>query len=205
MHIQWLGGTSFKIQTKPQTDDIVVILDPYKQETGTFPRSLTPHIAIATKGTKNILTLSGDPFIISNPGEFETKSVLIQATAGTTEKTMIARLDAEKLSIAHIGETKEQPTNQQLETITGIDILTLPVGGENGYTPEQAVKVINIVEPRIVIPHNFKSDNNPNAEPIEKFIKEFGITPQKPGNKVIIKKKDLPQEDMWLIILDKET
>ena len=72
------------------------------------------------------------------------------------------------------------------------------------WTQEKVVKSIQAIEPRIVIPMAYKSDNNPNATAITTFIKEIGIQPQKEENKVIIKKKDLPQEEMQLIVITKE-
>lgn len=204
MHIQWLGASAFKLQVKPAADDIIVAIDPYKQETGTFPRSLTPHIGIATHGEKNLLTLSGEPFVITSPGEYETRNVLIQAIAGNGGKNMTLRVDAEHISFGHLGMTKEDPTDKQLESLSEVDILALPVGGENGYDAEKAMKIVNTIEPRVVIPYGFKSDNDPKADPVDKFLKEIGVPAEKPGSKVIIKKKDLPQEDMQLIILDKE-
>ncbi|MFH0857219.1 MAG: MBL fold metallo-hydrolase [Candidatus Magasanikbacteria bacterium] len=204
MHIQWLGASAFKLQVKPVTDEIVVAIDPYKQEKGNFPRSLTPHIGIATHGIDELITLSGDPFIVSIPGEYETKNVLIQAVAGKDEQNLAIRVDAEMISFGHFGLTKEMPTDAQIEFLTGVDILAIPVGGKNSYSAEQAIKLINNIEPRIVIPYAYKSDNEPDADSVEVFLKEIGVPAEKPGTKVIIKKKDLPQEDMQIIVLEKE-
>jgi len=204
MHIQWLGAGAFKLQVKPVNDEIVVVIDPYKQEKGNFPRSLTPHIGIATHGEDELITLSGDPFIVSIPGEYETKNVLIQAVAGKDEQNMAIRVDAEMMSFGHFGLTKETPNDAQIEFLSGVDILAIPVGGKNSYSAEQAVKLINNIEPRIVIPYAYKSDNEPDADSVEVFLKEIGVPAEKPGTKVIIKKKDLPQEDMQIIVLEKE-
>lgn len=204
MHISWLGSTAIKIQTKPFDQDVVVVVDPYKPGTGGFPRSLTPHIALYTRGEKGSVTLSGKPFVLSSPGEIETKGVLITSTQGHQIGETMVRIDAEHLSIGHLGKTKKLPSDKQLEVIAGVDVLMIPVGGGDSYDSELAVKVVNTIEPRIVIPMAYKSDNDPKADKLEVFLKEIGVAAEKPEKKVIIKKKDLPQEETKVIVLEKE-
>lgn len=62
MHISWLGGTSIKIQTKYADSDVTVLIDPYKYDKGAFPRSLTADVVLLTRGSEELITLSGDPF-----------------------------------------------------------------------------------------------------------------------------------------------
>jgi len=204
MHISWLGSTAIKLQTKPETEDISVVIDPYKPEKGTFPRSLSADIALYTHGEKDSITISGNPFTLSGVGECEVKGVLITAVQGKKEHQTVLRLDSEGMSIGHTGAQNGLLTDEQLDVLSGVDILCISVGDEKEHPPEKVVKSIQAIEPRIVIPMAYKSDNNPNATAITTFIKEIGIQPQKEENKVIIKKKDLPQEEMQLIVITKE-
>lgn len=204
MHISWLGTTAVKIQTKPGNDDVVVVIDPYKPEHGTFPRSLTPNIALFSRGIEESITLSGDPFVLATPGECETKGVLVTAIHGATPGTLLLRLDAEGLSVGHLGLTNIEPTTEQLDVVGGVDILLLPVGGGAGFDAETAAKVVSAIEPRIVIPLAFASDNDPKMLPVSSFLKELGVSATTPEKKIIIKKKDLPAEDMSVMVLDKE-
>jgi len=204
MHITWLGSTALKIQTKPGEQDITIIIDPYKQETGTTPRSLAPNIAIISDTKKETFTLSGEPFIFNSPGEIETKGVLITAALGHDPEKIIIRIDSENMSIAHLGITNKQLTNEQLDIVNGVDILCLPVGGGEGYDADQAVKTVNSIEPRIIIPLGFKSDNEPTAADASTFLKAIGLKADEPEKKVILRKKDLPQEDTQIIVLAKE-
>ncbi len=204
MHISWLGSTGIKIQTKPQNDDVTVLIDPYKPLVGTAPRNLTANIALFTRGEDNAITLSGDPYILPHPGECEIKGVLLTAAPGNEEGKMIIRIDSESLSLAHLGLMNKVPSNDALEAIGSVDILCIPVGGGEGYDPETAIKVINIIEPRVVIPIGFQSDNDPNALPLEKFLKDMGVATEQAEKKIILKKKDLPTEDMKVMVLEKE-
>lgn len=204
MHISWLGTTALKIQTKPHIDDVTVIIDPYKPEEGTFPKSLTANIVLYTRGEEHTIPISGEPFIVKTPGEIETKHVLITSVQGHTPNHIIVRIDSEQMSLAHLGMTTQELTDEQLDTISGVDIVCLPVGGGDGYEADKAVKIINAIEPRIVIPLAYKSDNDPNNKDISLFMKAIGMGQQEPEKKYIIKKKDLPQDETKVIILTKE-
>jgi len=193
-----------KIQVKPFDKDITIVIDPYKHKTGTSPRSLAPDIALFTRTQKDSVTLSGSPFILDAPGEIETGGVLVTSAQGHTQESTVVRVDAEHMSVGHLGLIHKQPTDKQLEVLSGVDILCIPVGGKDVYEPEQASRAISAIEPRVVIPIAYKSDNDPKAGTVESFLKEIGLKADKPEKKVIIKKKDLPQEDMMVIVLSKE-
>ncbi|MBT3539161.1 hypothetical protein HN481_03475 [Candidatus Parcubacteria bacterium] len=50
----------------------------------------------------------------------------------------------------------------------------------------------------------FKSDNDKTAKPVDSFLKEIGSKNNEPEKKVILKKRDLPQEETEVIVLEKE-
>lgn len=204
MHLSWLGSTAIKIQTKPDLEDVVVALDPYRPAVGSFPRSLAPTIAVLTRGKDGIITLSGNPLILDAPGEMELKGVLLTSTYGHKENHVMLRLDSEQITVGHLGRTNKPLTELQEELMDGVDILLIPVGGGEGYDAESAVKIVNTVEPRVVIPIDYRSDNDPNADEVRDFLKEIGQNGVVPEKKIVIKKKDLPQEEMRVIVLAKE-
>lgn len=89
----------------------------------------------------------------------------------------------------------------QLEKLAGTDILLIPVGGKYTIDAKKAVEVISQIEPRIVIPMHYKTEGvKIDLDPLDKFIKEIGVAPSY-EEKLKISKKDLPQEDMELVIL----
>jgi len=204
MHISWLGTTAVKIQTKPNDTDITVVIDPYKPTTGTFPRNLAPVVGVYTRGEEGSITLSGNPFFLATPGECETHGVLMTAIYADEGDHLMVRLDSEGISMAHLGLSSKQPTTDQLDVIGGVDVLFLPVGHPEAFSPEDAVKAVNAIEARIVIPIAFKSDTDPKAQPVDAFLKEIGAAAQTPEKKIILKKKDLPQDETKVIVLSKE-
>ena len=83
----------------------------------------------------------------------------------------------------------------------GIDVLLIPVGGKYTLDAKKAVEVISQIEPRIIIPMHYKVDGLvADIDGVDKFVKELGITPTY-EEKLKISKKDLPSEDMELVIL----
>lgn len=204
MHFSWLGGTAVKIQAKPLEQEVMIVIDPYKPAAGAFPRNLSPDIGLYSRGEADSITLSGQPFILSTPGECETKGVLITAAPGATAEALILRIDAEDLSVGHLGRTNSPLNDAQLEVLSEVDVLFIPFGGEGCYDAEEAVKAVSAIEPRIVIPMAFQSDNDPKAAPVSQFLKEMGAANGQPEKKVIIKKKDLPAEETKVLILAKE-
>ncbi len=204
MHISWLGQTAIKIQVKPFDKDVTVIIDPYKPDKGSFPRSLAPDIGLYTRGQKDSITLSGNPFILDTPGECETKGVLITAVQGEKASDVKIRVDAEQLSVGHLGFANKQLTEEELEVLADVDILLVPIGGKNCYDAEAATKAVSSIEPKIIIPIAYKSDNDPEANPVGDFLKEMGVPAQTPEKKFIIKKKNLPTEETQVVVLEKE-
>ena len=94
-------------------------------------------------------------------------------------------------------------TNEELDVVSGVDILFVPVGNDTCYDAEAASKVANALEPKIVIPMAFKCDNDPKAKPVEEFLKEVGAKVQA-EKKLIIKKKTLPEEGTQVMVVEKE-
>ncbi len=204
MHISWLGTTALKIQTKYLETDITVLIDPYKPEKGSFPRSLTANLVLFTRGPKDAITVPGEPFVLDTPGEIDSKGVLVTGVNGHTENSVMYRLDIEGVSISFLGLTKQPLTSEQLEVLSGVDVLCIPTGHPDSFDLENAIKTVNSIEPRVVIPIAFHSDNDPDAKGADALIRELGLPSPTEEKKIIIKKKDLPEEETRIILLGKE-
>ena len=202
MHISWLGQTCVKLQTKNIDEDVVILIDAYKPDKGNFPRNFSPQIALFSKGQNGATTVGG-AFVLDTLGEVEIKKVLITAMPGSDDN-IIFKINAEGMNLVHLGRQSKKIDPAIMEKIGTPDILFIPVGGGKDYlNPENAVEIINELEPRTVAPVAFKCDTDPSALPIGNFLKESGLKDGKPEPKIIIKKKDLPQEERALFLLEK--
>jgi len=212
MIITWQGDSCFKIQDKQGSDGVTLVTNPFDKEIGLKIPNFEADIVTMShdhSDHNNIKAIKGTPFLVNSPGEYDLKNVLIEGVDSCHNeeeekkrgKNIIYRIEMEDISITHLGDLGRILDSSQLERLTGTDILLIPVGG--GYTldAKKAVEVISQIEPRIVIPMHYKTDGlKIDLEPLEKFIKELGIEASY-EDKLKISKKDLPQEDMELVVL----
>lgn len=212
MIITWQGHSCFKIQDKVGSDGVTVVTDPFDKKIGLKVPSFEADIVTVSHqhhDHNNIGALRGNPFVIDSPGEYDRKGVLIEGidsyhdlkTGGERGANTIFRIELDDISLVHLGDLGHALDNNQLERLSGTDILLIPVGGKYTIDAQQAVEVISQIEPRIVIPMHYKTkDLELDIEGVDKFIKAIGLTPTY-EEKLKISKKDLPQEDMELVIL----
>ena len=106
------------------------------------------------------------------------------------------------MTICHLGDLgQEKLSDEQVQAIGDIDILMIPVGGTYTINSKEAVAVISQIEPKIIMPMHYKTpDLKVDIESADKFIKELGLTPEK-TDKFKMVKKNLPTEEMKLIVL----
>lgn len=207
MHINWLGQSCVKLQTKNlKNEDIVVLIDAYKPKQGDFPRSFSPQMALFSSGPENAATLSQDPFVLETLGEAELSGVMAYSLPGPSNSGQVVfKILAEGLTIAHLGQINKKLNTETIAKLNNPDILFIPVGGEknNTLSAEDAAATVTALEPRIVIPVSHQCDTDLKAAPITDFIKTLGLKPEATDKKFIIKKKDLPQEETKLFVLEK--
>lgn len=214
MIIQYFGQSCFKLSGKDTAGNPVeVVTDPFTKDYGLKMPALTADIVTVSHqhaDHNNVEAVKGSPYVIDIPGEYDIKDVFVQGIPayhddqGGTERgdNIIFRFQIDDMSVVHLGDLGHVLTNEQLELLEGTDILLVPIGG-NGYTinAERAVEVINQIEPRIVIPMHYDLPGlKVDLDGVEEFIKKIGIKPTE-EEKLKIMRKDLPAEDMEVVVL----
>jgi L-ascorbate metabolism protein UlaG (beta-lactamase superfamily) len=205
MQIQYFGLSSFKITTKLAT----IITDPFHKDSGlTPPRGAADILILAQKNNKlysAVSGISGEHFDITDPGEYDVKGVTVTGIPLKQEDKYVTifLIESEDVRILNLTHIKEfNLTENELEELGDIDILILPVGGNTVLSASAAGKVINEVEPKIVIPSHYKTkDLILDLDSLDKFIKEMGGKKEE-MDKLTIKKKDLPEEGTKVVVLE---
>ncbi len=212
MIITYLGHSCFKIQDKTGTEGVTVLTDPFDKTVGfRVPNCEADIVTVSHNHAdhNNVSAIRANPFIIDVPGEYDTKGVMIQGISSCHDEqegkergqNIIFRIDMDGLVVVHLGDLGCKLDNKQLEKLTGADILMVPVGGKYTLDAKGAVEVVSQIEPRIVIPMHYKVGSSKlDIDSVDKFIKEMGVKPTE-EEKLKIAKKDLPQEDMELVVL----
>lgn len=216
MNISWHGLSAFQLVSKSPNGEATIVIDPYDNKTGLrFPRTIEAHLALVSHNeadANNTESLQGDPFIVSDPGEYEVKGIFVFAISAPTEgedkkagiQNLIFRIEAEGMQIAHLGALDRELTDEELQELQNIDILMVPVGGGRVMTPNTAAAVIGQIEPRVVIPMTHALPNvKEKLSGINDFCKAMGACRQEETTKFKISRKDLPEEDMVIMKLSR--
>jgi len=212
MHIYWYGLSSFKIVTK----DVTIFTDPFSKAAGPTPPRGAGNLVIVSDiesgYVNNIQSISGEPFIIADPGEYDVKNIFVRGVPTeseskkedrtTTSHKTIYTLTVEEMTIGFLGALNQTKLNeQQVEDLNDVDILLVPVGGTNVCDADAAAEIVNQLEPNIVIPMYYKSPGiSIKLDSAEKFIKEIGSKGEE-MDKLLIKKNELEEEKTRIVIL----
>ncbi len=140
-------------------------------------------------------------FVVDSPGEYDVKGLFIRGVAGRGATIYSIRM--EDIRLGFLGSLKEtELSDEQVEELGEIDILFVPVGGHSVCDAEEAVKIVNQLEPRFVIPmHYAQSGLKTSLDKVEQFLKELGGTKAAPQEKFTLKKSDLAVSDKTEVIV----
>jgi L-ascorbate metabolism protein UlaG (beta-lactamase superfamily) len=215
MNITWKGQSCFQVVSqKSKTNPVTIVIDPFSEEIGLRGSFGQADIVLITHNHSdhnNAKGVSGDPFVIDGPGEYEVKEIYVQGIPsfhdGVEGKdhglNTIYIVEAEDLRICHLGDIgQKELTEEQLDKIGDIDILMIPVGGNFSVDAKEAVKIMGQIEPRITIPMHYALPRlKMKLEGVDNFLKILGIKSIVPENKLSIKKKDISIEEAKIVVL----
>jgi len=215
MQIIWHGQSCFQIVvSRGKNGQAAIVIDPFSEEIGLRPPKLEADILLITHDHydhNNVKAVSGSPFLISGPGEYEIKEVFIQGVPAFHDnsqgkergQTTIYVIEAEELRVCHLGDIgQKELTSEQLEKIGEVDILMIPAGGIYTIDSKDALKIMSQIEPKIIIPMHYSLPKlKVKLDDLDKFLKAVGVRKIEPLPKLTIKKKDLPEEEVKIVVL----
>jgi L-ascorbate metabolism protein UlaG (beta-lactamase superfamily) len=210
MNINWYGQTCFRIVSQKNRNGFVnLLINPLSKESGLRLPKLEADILLLDSGYQEKTKIDAEAkFSICGPGEYDVKGVYIQGIPAQTrlakEKTIIYTIESEEIRICHLGRLgQEELSSEQIEKIGEIDILMLPVGGDETIGAKEAVKIMTQIEPKIIIPMSYHLPKlKKKLDGLEVFLKTLGVKPLQPLAKLSIKKKDISKEEAKIIVLE---
>jgi L-ascorbate metabolism protein UlaG (beta-lactamase superfamily) len=152
--------------------------------------------------------IKGEYLLLDSPGEYEVKECFFQGIPSFHDDKQgaergantIFTMEIDGIHVCHLGDLGAELDSEQIEAMDGVDILMIPVGGNYTIDAKTAVKVINDVSPKIVIPMHYKEDGiKIDIASLDKFLSEIGEEPET-LEKLKIMKKDL-SEEMKVVVL----
>ena len=201
MVITWHGEGALKIATK----EVTVAINPHTEKEMKMPK-FAANIALLGGSFATDKGLRENPFVIDNPGEYEVQDVFVYGIAaqGIDEAITVFVLDVEGVKVGVLsGIAQDQLKSEQLEFLENVDVLCVPVGGTDTLNAKQAIKMINQTEPRIIIPIDYKVAGTSAKDGVESFLTEYGAeNKHEKVDKLKLTKKDLPQDDTKVIVIN---
>ncbi|PKO04555.1 MAG: lactamase [Chloroflexi bacterium HGW-Chloroflexi-3] len=211
MEITWFGHSCFNLNERGLA---TVITDPYDaQATGHSPLSISGEIVTISHnkpGHNHVAAVQGNPFVISGPGEYEIGGVFITGLQTNGHTTPIAKderntmyvFDFNGIKVAHLGGIDRLPNQSEVEELGNVHIMLVPIGGSRSLNAVQAAEIVNLIEPNIVIPMHYMTETSIiKLEPLNKFMKEMGLSNIEPINSFkVTSPRNLPEETQVVVL-----
>ncbi len=213
MEITWYGHSCFRLTERSYA---TVVTDPFDNKAiGYSPLKLKADIVTVSHdapGHNYIEAVKGASHVIDGAGEFEIGGVFITgvstdgAAAGKKRKDASTRntiyvFDYDGITVAHLGDLQQVPTQSEIESLGTINVALVPVGGGGGLNAAKAAEVISLIEPNIVIPMHYATpDVKVSLDSLNKFLKEMGLS--KPDTQASLKatRSSLPEETRVVVL-----
>lgn len=211
MEITWYGHSCFRLTERNYA---TVVTDPFDHKAvGYDALKLKADIVTISHdapGHSNMDAVKGTEHVITGAGEFEIGGVFITAVQtgangkkgkDKTRNTLYV-FDYEGITVAHLGDMLEVPTQSEVEALGTVNVLLIPVGGGSSLNAAKAAEVVSVIEPNLVVPmHYATSDAKVKLDPLSKFLKEMGLGKIESQPSLKATRSSLPDETK-VIVLD---
>ena len=214
MDITYLGHSSFKIKGKTGS----VITDPYDSAIGLkFTKSEADIVTISHHHSDHdkVEGVEGYKKIVDGPGEYEILGISIIGIPSFHDdkkgeergKNTIYVFELDGLRICHLGDVGHALSQGIIDDIGTVDVLMIPVGGHYTIGPEQAVSIVQAIEPSIVIPMHFKApgmnESFNDLSELDVFLKTLS-SPVENLPKLSLLKEALSEQELRVCVLEKK-
>ena len=220
MEITWYGHSCFRLTERSFA---TVVTDPFDNKSIGYDslklRSDIVTVSHEAPGHNNTDAVKGTSHVIDGPGEFEIGGVFVTGVqtdgSGSGKKKSKAKengavssrntiyvFDYDGITVAHLGDLREVPTQSEIELLGTINVALVPVGGGGALNAAKAAEVISLIEPNLVIPMHYATPvSKVELDSLNKFIKEMGLSKAETQPTVKVTRSGLPNET-HVVVLD---
>lgn len=203
MDITWHGHSCFTIRGK----EAIIVTDPFVGLGAVLPKLKADIVTLSGEGEitefEREETTGKVPKTLNWPGEFEISNVSIEAFPPNGEPMNFFIFVLDGIKICHLAYLSHELSDEVLDHIGDVDVLMIPVGGHVVLDGKTAQKVVEAIEPRVVIPMLYAAtDTKLKIGGSEEFLKAMGKTEREPIEKFSIStRSSLPEESMEFVLL----
>jgi L-ascorbate metabolism protein UlaG (beta-lactamase superfamily) len=204
--IRWFGHSCFML-----SDSVKIVTDPFDKSVGYPVPNVSADIVLVShehSDHNNVSAISGKPEVIRGGQTEEAKGITfkaVKASHGDGRGDDFIRVwEFEGIRFAHFGDLGVDLTDAQYKEIGPVDVVFIPVGGYFTIDAEQASKIVNKMNPKVVFPMHYKTQVMGSRFPIttlEPFLKGKKNVVKVGKNSVTLKKDSLPKE-MTVYVLE---
>ncbi len=205
MVITYHGGQCFKVSFGNTT----LAFNPISKDSDNFtPVKFGADVAFVTahhedfNGVAQVTYGDREPFVVSGPGEYEIGEVTARGFGvkttydGVECYNTIYYATLEGINMLFLGVLSDPKIDPKiLEEFGDIDIIFVPVAGDDVLDPAQAAQLAVKLEAHAIIPMQY------DKESLKVFLKEAGAEGTKPEEKLTVKKKDLSTMEGQVVVL----
>ncbi len=214
MKVKWFGHAAFLITSD---DGKRIVTDPY--EPGCFDGGIQYG---EIKENADIVTVShdhadhnwvsglqGNPDVVKGPGEKAAKGLTFRGiptyhddTDGSQRgENTIFVFQVDGVKVCHLGDLGHPLSAEQVSAIGPVDLLIIPVGGFYTIDASGASKVVEQLNPKIVIPMHYKTESCgfPIAE-VDSFLIDKERIRKLEASEVEVTRDTLPSEREIIVL-----
>jgi L-ascorbate metabolism protein UlaG (beta-lactamase superfamily) len=202
MEISWLGHSCFRLRGR----DAAVLTDPCPPTTGYKIGKVNANVVTISHDhpeSSYRQAVAGAAKFVTGPGEYEISGVLITGIRTFHDKTRggeIGRnvtfvIDLDDVRVCHLGDLGHLPNGDDVELLSGADVLLIPVGGHSTIDSAAAAEIVSMLEPRIVIPMQYRTEASlVELDPLDRFLKEMGAEGVAVQQRLSVTRSTLPHD-----------
>ena len=194
MIITYHGGQCFKVTF----GDTTLAFDPISKKSKLDAVKFGADVAFLSlnhpnfNGVDQVKHGNKEPFVVNGPGEYEIGQVTARGYGVKTVYDKVDRYNTiyqvklEDMNMVFLGALGVPEIDPKILGEFGdVDILFLPIGGDDVLDVSQAAKLAVKLEAKLVIPMHYDQAG------LKAFLKEAGAEKETPIDKLTIKKKDV--------------
>jgi L-ascorbate metabolism protein UlaG (beta-lactamase superfamily) len=183
MKLKWLGHAAFLITSEK---GVKIITDPF--EPGTFGVDYgriedTADIVVVSHEHPDhnyIKGVPGSPQVVRGTGSHQVKGIEFTGIASYHDESggsqrgpnNIFCFTVDGIRLCHLGDLGHQLSDKQIAAIGKVDVLLTPMAGNYTIDAAGAHRVVDQLQPRVVVPMHYQTDKCPNFQvsSVEPFL-----------------------------------
>lgn len=212
MRLSYLGHSAFLLES---SSGIRVLIDPYRPDAFEGAVRYAPVI-----DSCDILTISHDhedhnevetlpcaPLVIRQSSR--AKEILFKVIPTWHDDregelrgpNRLTRITMDDVTVLHCGDLGHELDETQMAAVGKVDVLLIPVGGRFTIGPEEAGRITDRLQPRIVIPMHYKTpDCSMPLGGVEPFLENRGQYKSASNSVIDLEAGSLPEPTQTVLI-----